>query len=238
MANNYFQFKQFRVVQEKSAMKVGVDGVLLGAWTDVTNTNYILDIGTGTGLLALMLAQRTNANITAIEIEKNAAEEATCNIQNSLWKNQIAIENISFQEFVNTSEMKFDLIVSNPPFFTNSLNSQNKNRTLARHNNSLPFSELINGAAKLCSINGRFTVIIPFAEAENFITLAKHSGLYLSKSTEIKPKPSKKPNRILMEFSKKKSTAKYESLIVRTENGSDYSEMHKQLTSEYYFNLS
>ena len=121
MGNNYFQFKQFRIEQEKSAMKVGTDGILLGAWVNISKVKSILDIGTGTGLIALMLAQRCDANITGIEIESSAAEEALENANNTPWKNRLTIQNISLQEFSTTSKNKFDLIVSNPPFFEKSL---------------------------------------------------------------------------------------------------------------------
>ena len=237
MANNYFQFNQFKIIQKKSAMKVGTDGTLLGAWTNISNTKTILDVGTGTGLIALMLAQRTKAKIIGIEIEKNAAEEATENVQNSPWENRVTIENISFQEFLKSTKKKFDLIVSNPPFFTNSFKSDSKNRTLARHNNSLPFLELIKGAVKLLNEKGRLSVILPDIPAEEFIKLAKNEGLNLIRSTKVKPKSYKKTNRILMEFSKENTIPEYEYLIVYNEDGSDYSEMYKKLTRNFYLNF-
>ena len=237
MSNNYFQFKQFKIIQEKSAMKVGTDGILLGAWTNVENTNTILDVGTGTGLIALMLAQRTKAKITGIEIEKYAAEEATENARNSSWENRIAIENIPFQEFVTSSKEKFDLIVSNPPFFANSLKSDNKNRTVARHNNLLPFSGLIKGAVKLLNENGRFSIILPVIPAEEFIELAKNEGLNLVRLTKVKPRASKNANRFLMEFTKGDSTLINEYLTIYNEDDSNYSELFKQLTCDFYLNF-
>ncbi len=118
MANNYFQFKQFKIVQQNSAMKVGTDGVLLGAWTNVENVTSVLDIGTGTGLIALMMAQRTESKIVGVEIDKAAAGEAIENVKNSHWGERISIKNSSFQDFLKSEENRFDLIISNPPFFT------------------------------------------------------------------------------------------------------------------------
>ena len=116
--NNWFEFKQFRIEQQKSAMKVGTDGVLLGSWTPVKNARRILDVGTGTGIVALMLAQRSKAQIDAVEIDSLAATEAKFNFDQSVWKHRLRVHNIEFQSFASASSQKYDLIVSNPPFFT------------------------------------------------------------------------------------------------------------------------
>lgn len=231
--NNYFQFKQFTVMQEWSAMKVGTDGVLLGAWADPGNASRILDVGTGTGLIALMLAQRSAANITAIEIEKNAAEEARQNAAASPWGERVEVLNISFREFTATVQSGFDLIVSNPPFFSNDQKAPDHRRTLARHNDRLPFEELIRGAVRLLNANGRLAVILPSGTGDLFEKLSSEHGLFLLKKTEIKPKPSKKVNRVLLEFGKQKAARVTGSLTVYNEDGT-WSEAYKNLTREFY----
>ncbi|MDP2113785.1 MAG: methyltransferase, partial [Bacteroidota bacterium] len=160
--NNYFQFKQFRIIQDKSAMKVGVDGVLLGVWANVSGAKRILDIGTGTGLIALMMAQRNaDARIDAVEIEPDAFQEAVYNIQQSPWNERIQIELCSFQEFAGKAGLKYDLIVSNPPYFTNGHKAPLENRATARHSDSLSLGDLISGAIGLLNETGKIALVLP-----------------------------------------------------------------------------
>lgn len=235
--NNYFQFKQFRIHQEKTAMKVNTDGVLLGAWTDIGGAKTILDIGAGTGLISLMIAQRSNAVITGVEIEKNAAEEAAQNVQNSPWENRISIQHIAFQEFTETASVKFDLIVSNPPFFSNSVKNTNPHLSIARHNHFLPFEDVIHGATKLLNVDGRLTLILPFDAASEFVEKARLKNLYLNRLTEVKPFPRKKPNRCLMEFGFEKKDLRTDQFSVFGETGKDYSEEFKLLARDFYLKL-
>lgn len=237
MANNYFQFKQFKIIQEKSAMKVGTDGALLGAWANVSGIKSVLDVGAGTGLISLMIAQRTSAKVLGIEIEKNAAEEANENVQKSPWKNHVTIKNTSFQEFEISSKEKFDLIISNPPFFSNSFKNESKNLAIARHNHLLPFSELIRGSVKLLRKTGLMAIILPVIQAEEFIELAKLEGLNLSRLTKVKPSAKKEPNRFLMEFTKKQILLKKDCLTIYNETGTDYTDLYKQLTHDFYLNF-
>jgi len=232
--NNYFQFKQFKIIQEKSAMKVGTDGALLGAWVNITGVKKVLDVGAGTGLISLMIAQRSSAKILGIEIEKNAAEEASENVRRSPWESRVSIENISFQDFANYKTEKFDLIISNPPFFTNSFKNEVENRAIARHNDYLPFIELIKGAETLLIESGSLAVILPVIPAEQFIELATSTGLNLARLTEVKPNVNKEINRVLMEFTKTVSIQKHDSLVIYNETGSDYTEAYKQLTGDFY----
>lgn len=235
--NNYFQFKQFKILQEKAAMKVGTDAVLLGAWADATHAANILDVGTGTGLIAIMLAQRSSAKIVGIEIEKYAAREAGFNTQNSPWSKRVSIKNVSFQKFAETNISTFDLIVSNPPFFINNTKTQNPNRTIARHNDLLPLSDLVNSSAILLESSGKLAIILPVFEAEKFIRLAKNKGFYLTRLTEVKSNQQKNTHRYLMEFSKKNSDFKKDILTIYNEKGSDYSVLYKKLTRDFYLNF-
>jgi len=232
--NNYFKFKQFTVWQEKAAMKVGTEGILLGAWVGVENCNTILDIGTGTGLIALMLAQRSKAQITAIEIEENAAIEAKQNVEKSDWSNRIDVQNISFQTFAENASTQFDVIVSNPPFFSNNLKAKTSERNLARHNDSLPFSELISYSVKLLSSAGKLAVVLPLEPASEFEKLAYKNGLFLLRETEIRPNEKKATNRVLMEFGKKEAVLQKDCLTIYNDGDSDYSEDFIALTKAFY----
>lgn len=235
--NNFFQFKQFNIVQEKSAMKVGTDGVLLGAWANVENAKNILDIGSGTGLISLMLAQRCDAQITAIEIEKDAAEEAIQNVANSPWKNRVDVENISFQEFVKKTSIKFDVIVSNPPFFANSLKKNTEAETIARHTVSLSFTELIEGVAKLLKSGGKFSVVLPMEASDEFIKKASFHSLHLISQTMVKPKYNKLANRCLLTFSSIDYPLNKDEIIIYNNAGTEYSTAYENLTREFYLKL-
>lgn len=204
-----FQFKEFAIKQEKSAMKVGTDGVLLGAWTTIqSDTHSILDIGTGTGLIALQLAQRSNAeNIDAIEMEPNAYEEAVENFENSNWSDRLFCYHTTLKEFTNEIDTSkdslelYDLIVSNPPFYNETYFSGNESRNKARFTNSLSFKELIYSVAKLLSDKGVFSVIIPFKEENSFLEMASKNGLFPNKITRVKGTINSEIKRSLLQFS-------------------------------------
>lgn len=233
--NSYFQFKQFRIVQDRSAMKVGMDGVLLGAWVNALGADRILDIGTGTGLIALMLAQKNaSAQIDAIEIDRDACDEAAFNMQQSSLGTRINVHCQSFQEFTTETEKKYDLVVSNPPFFSNGVKAPDETRAQARHADALPLDELVLGAANLIQEDGRIAVILPaerFQEVEN---LAKISGLFLSRLCCVKPNPVKPDFRILVELSKKQSNLQEENLMIEFETHHDYTPEYKELTKDFY----
>lgn len=231
--NNWFEFKQFRIEQHKAAMKVGTDGVLLGAWTPVNDVRRILDVGTGTGLIALMLAQRSNAMIDAVEIDELACAEAKFNFEQSPWSDRLRVLHSDFHLFASLLYESYDLIISNPPFFVNSLKTRNAALTVARHNDMLSFNQLVLGARKLLNSSGRFCVIIPFTSCVEFRENARLSGFYLSHKTNIIPKSGRAPKRVLLEFTIQPGYPVEDGLTILDENG-DYAQNYKTLTAPFY----
>ena len=231
--NNWFEFKQFRIEQQKAAMKVGTDGVLLGAWTPVNGARRILDAGTGTGLIALMLAQRSEAMIDAVEIDERACEEAKYNFEQSVWNDRLRIFHADFQLFANMPYESYDLIVSNPPFFVNSLKTYDPALAVARHNDLLSFNQLVSGARKLLSSAGRLCVIIPFASRVEFRESARLAGFYLRQQTNVIPKSGRIPKRVLLEFSLLADYQIGNELVILDEKGF-YTETYQTLTSPFY----
>ncbi|SFB12273.1 tRNA1Val (adenine37-N6)-methyltransferase [Flavobacterium swingsii] len=234
-----FSFKKFSVQQDKTAMKVGTDGVLLGAWTPINhNPNSILDIGTGTGLIAIMLAQRTSAEqIDALEIDDNAYEQATDNFENSPWSDRLFCYHAGLDEFVEEPEDEYDLIVCNPPFYTEDYKTDNDQRDLARFSDAMPFEELIQAADLLLSENGIFSVIIPFKEEEIFIALANEFELYTIKITRVKGTPTSEIKRSLLAFSRsKQDNFPIDELIIETARHI-YTEEYIALTKDFYLKM-
>ncbi|MBC5838349.1 tRNA1(Val) (adenine(37)-N6)-methyltransferase [Flavobacterium muglaense] len=186
-------------------MKIGTDGVLLGAWTPTDNNPYsILDIGTGTGVIALMLAQRSNAEqIDALEIDEQAYEQAVDNFENSPWSDRLFCFHAGLDEFIDEPEEEYDLIVSNPPFYSEDYKTENEQRDLARFQDAMPFEDLIEAASMFLSDNGIFTVIIPFKEEANFLALANEMELYPIKITRVKGTPTTEIKRSLLAFGRK-----------------------------------
>lgn len=199
-----FNFKQFSIEQDRCAMKIGTDGVLLGAWTPIENNPLsILDIGSGTGIIALMLAQRSNTEqIDALEIEGNAYEQAVGNFENSPWSDRLFCFHAGLDEFVEEPEDEYDLIVSNPPFHSEDYKTECDQRDLARFQDAMPFEDLIEAAALLLSENGIFSVIIPFKEEEKFLDLANEYELYPVKITRVKGTPTSEIKRSLLAFNR------------------------------------
>lgn len=202
MSNPFFKFKRFTVYHDRCAMKVGTDGVLLGAWADVAGVRSVLDVGTGTGLIALMLSQRCDADIQAIDIDEDAVIQACENVRNSPWPEQIAVQQGDVRKFAEECGRRFDLIVSNPPYFTEKVMCPEQRRNAARHTEGLAFSELIAAVSVLLAGQGRFSVILPSAAAPDFIAEATRQGLYLHCQVWVHTKPGAEPKRVLMTFKK------------------------------------
>jgi tRNA1Val (adenine37-N6)-methyltransferase len=236
MPNDYFQFKQFIIWQHRCAMKVGTDGVLLGAWTDVQRAKYILDIGTGTGLIALMLAQRSKAYIDAIEIDRDAAMQAEENVRISPWSERIQIFHTSFQEFSRENK-KYDLIVTNPPYFNDSLKAADEKRSLARHNNKLSQGSLLEGVCELLGKEGSFALIIPADIFSSFSKLVNHFQLFSYRQTNVFGKKNNPCIRILTQFKRTPANNQVTDLIIESGGRHQYSSQFTDLTKEYYLNF-
>ena len=233
---NYFEFKQFRVVQEKSAMKVGIDGILLGAWANFDNCKRILDVGTGTGLLSLMAAQQTDASIDAVEIDGDAFNEATFNFTQSPWADQLTIYKSSFQNFI--PEFKYDHIICNPPFFNNSLKPIEDKRLKARHTDSLSLDELLTKAVSLLEENGKISLILPADSEFKLKSLIQEKALFISRICYVHPFKTKKPNRILVELRNMPCDLLSNKIIIRNEETNSYSEEYRELTKDFYRSLN
>lgn len=213
-------------------MKVGTDGVLLGSWVS-SEGKRALDIGCGTGLIALMLAQRNGSlNIIGIDIDDEAVEQAKENVGNSRWNDRIEIKKHDFNEDFHTSE-PFDLIVSNPPFYKEDTNCPDETRNKARHSVSLPINVLMEKSCKLLSQQGIVAVIVPYSAASDTISEAAVAGLYLRRRTDVKTTPRKAAIRVLLEFSRATEPAVRNELLLRDETG-EWSKEYKLLTQDFY----
>ena len=238
MPNDYFQFKQFKILQNKCLMKVGTDAVLIGSWIDTSNYKTILDIGTGTGVIALMIAQKSNAIITAIEIDEDSCFQAKVNFRNSLFSDKIISKHISFQEFYNTNSKKFDLIVSNPPYFINSLKSKKIGQNLSKHNDLLSFEDLLLGVLKLLNKKGKFCLILPKNEAFIFNKMAHINGLFLTKLLRIQTRNGDvSEKRHLMQFEFSKTEYSESTLIIEENSHRNYTMEYKDFTKDFYLNF-
>jgi tRNA1Val (adenine37-N6)-methyltransferase len=234
--NSIFYFKQFSIDHSGATMKVGTDAVLVSAWANVDGAKHILDIGTGSGVIALMLAQRTDQSvkIDAVEIELQNAEQAQINVQNSPWPNKVNVHTTSVQEF--SSSVLYHCIISNPPFFSNSFQPPDSGRSTARHTNSLPFSDLLDSVKKLLRDDGSFSIIVPYTEGQTLIALAITSGLRLTRQCIFRGRPDKPAERLLLEFKKV-----FRECVMTTLNmyddGNSLSTEYIELTKPFYLKL-
>jgi len=232
-----FQFRQFSVEDEHSSMKVGTDGVLIGAWANHNNPQNILDIGTGSGLIALMMAQRfPQAAIYAIDIHNESVKEAENNFAKSPWVERLSLSIISLQEYATESKTKYDLIVSNPPFFNNSLQPPIETRKQARHTATLTYPEIADSIANILHPEGNFCLILPAKNQAYFEQCIGKTGLVKTKQLSIIPVSGKTPNRILSEWGFGHSSLEESTLLIRNNEGF-YSEEYKDLTKEFYLAL-
>ena len=233
-----FKFKEFIVNQDKCAMKIGTDGVLLGAWTSLNHEpNSILDIGAGTGIIALQLAQRSDTEtIDAIEIDDNAYEQSVENFENSDWGDRLFCYHASLQEYAQEIDDNYDLIVSNPPFYTDNFQTDNKSRNTARFTSALSFNDLLMSVSKLLNKAGVFSTIIPFKEEQQFIDLASKVHLFPSRICRVKGTPTSDIKRSLMEFCFRKGEIEPTELIIELERH-QYTKEYVNLVSDFYLKM-
>ena len=230
-----FRFKQFEIQHDKSSLKVGTDAVLLGAWAEVKEASRILDIGSGSGIISLMLAQRTAAQIVGVDVDFPSVEEATWNAENSTWKNRIQFHCTSIQQFCEEKNKNaFDLIVSNPPFFVNSLKSPFEGRNCSRHaDNTLSFNDLINAVLHCLNKKGSFAVILPFIHSQQMENLCFQDNLFCYRKLRIRSKEGKEINRVLLQFKSEKAPLCEKDLTIRTADDC-YTDTYKELTKDFY----
>ncbi|MDD2248042.1 MAG: methyltransferase [Proteiniphilum sp.] len=238
MSNPYFRFKQFVVHHDKCAMKVGTDGVLLGAWSSVANAKSILDVGTGAGLIAMMVAQRNPcAKIMAVDIDMDAVKQAKENVINSPFSGRIDVELIDFRMFAKSRQERFDLIVSNPPYFSNSFLPADSHRTTARHSVSMSLEDLLVSGKRCLNKNGVISMILPYDKISELEFLCDKYLFRMKRKTIVYPLPNVVPKRILVEITLKKTTClEADSLTIETSRH-QYTEDFTNLARSFYLYL-
>lgn len=238
MPKHQFQFKQFAIEQDQCAMKVSLDACLLGAMVQVADCQRILDIGTGTGLLSLMAAQRSQAQIDAIELDDRACQQAQVNIHNSPFAKRITLHQGAIQDF--KPEQKYDAIICNPPFFSEQLKNPDPQRKLARHNDSLSFNQLCSSIAFCLTDSGQATLLLPVTEFDNFMLNATRHKLQLKATTCIQSRADKAANRVIFTISKhsdSEQTAIHNNLCIYEDNSNNYTAAFKKWLQPYYLKL-
>ena len=236
MSNNWFRFKQFTIQQEHAAMKVGTDGVLLGAWASVPGPgSRVLDLGCGTGLIALMIAQRTgDVWVDALEIDPSSARQAHENIQNSPWKERMDCIPSSFQDYSSKGKYQYDQIICNPPFFSASSKTPSKEKNLARHDDSLSLKDIFVGSVLLMKERAVLSLILPLDKEETALDLIAEHQMHCKRKTRVIPAPGKLPIRILLECSFLPGKCQEDDLTIETGKRHRYSDKYKDLTDDFY----
>lgn len=234
MPSSCFKFKQFTVNQGLAAFKVTTDSVLLGAWALIEDAGSILDVGTGTGLLALMAAQRSAARIVAIEPDKSSFRQAGLNFAASPWIGRITLLNISVQEFRQEAGTGFDAIITNPPYFVGSLLNPDESKARTRHALTLTQADLLESAARLLDPGGSLHMVLPVAEAERFLGLALSYGFFCRRRMAARPTPALPPSRMLMTLSRDSVSCTEEEIVIEKGGRHLYSDEYVSLTKDFY----
>jgi tRNA1Val (adenine37-N6)-methyltransferase len=234
MSNDFFRFKQFTVRQEHASFRVTTDSVLLGAWARIEDAGTILDIGTGTGLLALMAGQRSSARIFAIEPDFDSYRQAGLNFAASPWKERITLLNIAIRDFHREAGSGFDAIIVNPPYFVDSLLNPDENKARTRHAVTLSQSDLLEAAARLLKTRGSLHLVLPVPEADRFLSLAVSYGFFCSTRMLVKPTPAQPPSRVLMTLNRGDGPCTEEEIVIEKGGRHIYSDEYVSLTKDFY----
>ncbi len=236
-ATDVFYFKQFSIRDDRSTMKVGTDAVLLGIAADVAGARHILEVGTGSGVIALILAQRSDALIDAIEVDHDSIIQARENVASSPWPEQINIIHSSLQDFAPAIKGKYDLIISNPPYFSGTYKSHHKKRNIARHNEQLTFDELIENADRLLHVAGDLWVILPVKESLQFIDIAENRGFYVQRILKIIPKAGKDYNRLILRLNREETDHIAIETLTHWQEDGKWTQEYIKFTGEFYIDF-
>jgi len=232
-----FHFQQFSLHHHRSTMKVGTDAVLLGIWTELGGVKDVLDIGTGCGIISLLLAARSiSVKVDAVETDSNSFEEANGNFSASPFAGRLQVFHADINYLVPDSGKKYDLVVSNPPFFINDHRPEHTGRKLARHTDTLHYDQLVEAVLRFLKPEGHFSVVLPYRESKVFLALAEQSGLHLQRRMLIFPKPCKEPNRVNLLLGTSAAALETEKFIIRNEDGS-FTQQYLDMVKGYYLSL-
>lgn len=234
MSNDYFRFKQFSIRQEGASFRVTTDSVLLGAWARTEDAGSILDIGTGTGLLALMAAQRSAAHIVAIEPDSNSFIQAGLNFAASPWKERMTLLNVTVQDFYPESGTGFDAIIVNPPYFVDSLPNPDETKARTRHTVTLSQTDLLEAAVRLLNPGGSLHLVLPVVEAARFMTLTGVSGFFCTRRLYVRPTPAQPPSRVLMSLMREDAPCTEDEIVIEKGGRHIYSDEYVSLTKDFY----
>jgi len=232
-----FYFKQFHLKDDRSTMKVGTDAVLLGIAADVTKAKTVLEVGTGSGVISLILAQRSDAIIEAIDIDEDSITQARENVDESPWKDRIRLIHTSLQDHLKHSRTRYDLIASNPPYFSRSFKSGKAKRNLSRHDDSLTFDDLLKASGKLLTDRGQLWVILPTLEGSQFRNKALVAGFHLLQILQVIPKAGKDANRAIMGFSREKADKIKENTIILRDENNEFSTDYMAFAHDFYIDF-
>ena len=229
-----FFFKKFALFHHRSTMKIGTDAILLARWLEVSTDDEVLDIGTGCGLIPLMLAQKGIKSADAVEIDKDSCEEAAQNFSNSAWKSQLFAINDDIKHYSEICTKKYDLVVSNPPFFFGDNIPEKQRKGLARHTNTLNYTELLRSARQLLKPSGRFALVLPALESKTFLKDAENQGFFLEKEMKIIPIEGKEPNRINMQLVVNQTDKMESETFVLRNADHSFTKEYKDFLKDYY----
>lgn len=231
-----FHFQTFSLNHHRSTMKVGTDAVLLGIWTELTGVKSVLDVGAGCGIISLLLASRKTLAADAVELDRDSFEEASRNFAESPFSDRLRIFHSDFNDFVPPENKKYDLIVSNPPFFINDLQSKDPKKSLARHTQSMTYEQLVNGAVRLLNPEGKISVVLPYRESRFFLQVVQDAGFFVEKKMLIFPMLGKEPNRINLLFARQPADEQTEMFTIRDEDGK-FTSQYVDLVKDFYVSV-